>query len=65
MSTTYRHRTAAEGKRSPTELVPGRLVYADQWDLWLKTFYDDRSPVRIVATSSTTTALRGRRVESG
>lgn len=46
-------------------LLLDELVYADQWDLWLKTFYDDRWPVRIVATSSATAALRGRRVESG
>ncbi len=41
------------------------LVYAQDWDLWLKTFSDERWPVRIVATSSATAALRGRRLESG
>src|SRR5262249_56609238 len=41
------------------------LVYARDWDLWLKTFADERWPVRIVATSSATAALRGRRMESG
>lgn len=41
------------------------LVYANDWDLWLKTFFDDHWPVRIVATSSATAALRGRRLESG
>jgi predicted AAA+ superfamily ATPase len=41
------------------------LVYARDWDLWLKTFFDERWPVRIVATSSATAALRGRRLESG
>jgi uncharacterized protein len=46
-------------------LLLDELVYADQWDLWLKTFYDDRWPVRLAATSSATAALRGRRVESG
>jgi uncharacterized protein len=46
-------------------LLLDELVYADQWDLWLKTFHDDRWPVRIVATSSATAALRGGRVESG
>ncbi len=54
-------------------LAPGRevflfldeLVYAQDWDLWLKTFFDERWPVRIVATSSATAALRGRRLESG
>jgi uncharacterized protein len=46
-------------------LLLDELVYGDQWDLWLKTFYDDRWPVKLVATSSATAALRGRRVESG
>lgn len=41
------------------------LVYADDWDLWLKTFYDQRYPIHVVATSSATAALRGRRLESG
>src|SRR5690606_20140413 len=40
-------------------------VYTDRWDQWLKTFYDDRWPVRIAATSSATAALRDRRLESG
>lgn len=34
-------------------------------DLWFKTFYDERWPVRIAATSSATAALRDRRTESG
>ncbi len=50
---------------SPTFLLLDELVYAREWDLWLKTFYDERWPVRIVATSSATAALRGRRLESG
>ena len=41
------------------------LVYTSQWDLWLKTFFDDHWPVRIAATSSATAALRERRLESG
>lgn len=41
------------------------LVYAKDWDLWLKTFYDDQWPVRIVASSSATAALADRRHESG
>ena len=49
----------------PTVLMLDELVYAREWDLWLKTFHDDRWPVRIVATSSATAALRERRVESG
>jgi len=49
----------------PAFLMLDELVYADRWDLWLKTFYDDRWPVRIAATSSATAALRERRTESG
>lgn len=49
----------------PAILALDELVYAQDWDLWLKTFYDDRWPVQVVATSSATAALRDRRVESG
>ena len=50
---------------SPVFLMLDELVYTDRWDQWLKTFYDDRWPVRIAATSSATAALRDRRLESG
>jgi len=49
----------------PVFLMLDELVYTDQWDLWLKTFFDDQWPVRIAATSSATAALRERRLESG
>jgi len=49
----------------PVFLMLDELVYTDKWDLWLKTFFDDRWPVRIAATSSATAALRERRLESG
>ena len=49
----------------PTYFFFDELVYARDWDLWLKTFYDERYPIRIIATSSATAALRGRRLESG
>lgn len=49
----------------PVYLMLDELVYAENWDLWLKTFYDDHWPVRIAATSSATAALRGRGLESG
>ena len=49
----------------PVYLMLDELVYAKSWDLWLKTFYDERWPVRIAATSSATAALRDRRAESG
>ncbi len=41
------------------------LTYADKWFLWLKNFYDQGWPLRIAATSSSTAALRDRRLESG
>ncbi|HVZ94795.1 MAG TPA: AAA family ATPase, partial [Phycisphaerales bacterium] len=54
----------ADSKR-PLYLFLDEVNYADQWDLWLKTFYDEKLPVRIVATSSSTAALRDRQFESG
>jgi predicted AAA+ superfamily ATPase len=54
---------ATEAK--PVVLLLDELVYAPDWDLWLKTFFDDAWPVRIAATSSATAALRDRRMESG
>ena len=56
--------SSATGDR-PVYLMLDELVYAKSWDLWLKTFYDERWPVRIAATSSATAALRERRHESG
>jgi len=41
------------------------LTYSKQWDRWLKTFYDDRLPMHVAASSSSTAAIRDRRVESG
>ena len=49
----------------PVYLMLDELVYAESWDLWLKTFYDEGWPVRVAATSSATAALRDRRMESG
>ncbi len=53
--------TAAE----PVYLFLDELTYGENWDLWLKTFYDDRWPVRLVGTTSATAALRQRGMESG
>lgn len=53
--------TAGEG----VVLFLDELVYAKDWDLWLKTFHDEHWPVRVVATSSATAALKGRFRESG
>jgi uncharacterized protein len=50
---------------SPAYLFLDELTYAADWDLWLKTFHDERYPVRIVGTSSATAAIRQRGTESG
>lgn len=50
---------------SPAYLMLDEIVYAEDWDLWLKAFYDEQWPIRIAATSSATAALRDRRLESG
>ncbi len=50
---------------APIYLFLDELTYAKNWDLWLKTFYDEQWPIRIAGTSSCTAALRDRRVESG
>jgi len=49
----------------PAMILLDEVVYAQDWDLWLKTFYDDHWPVAVLATSSATAALRDRRLESG
>lgn len=49
----------------PAYLFLDELTYADKWDLWLKTFYDETWPLRIAGSSSSTAALRDRRLESG
>jgi predicted AAA+ superfamily ATPase len=52
-------------RERPVHLFFDELVYARDWDLWLKTFHDETWPVKIAATSSSTAALRKRRLESG
>lgn len=49
----------------PLYLFLDEVNYSPRWDKWLKTFYDEQWPVRVIATSSSTAALRGRTVESG
>ena len=49
----------------PAYLFLDELTYASKWDLWLKTFYDEDRPLRIVGTSSSTAALKDRMLESG
>jgi predicted AAA+ superfamily ATPase len=50
---------------NPVCLFLDELTYAAKWDLWLKTFYDERWPVRLVGTSSATAAIREYGMESG
>lgn len=57
--------TSEASVEAPLYLMLDELVYTNQWDLWLKTFFDDQWPLRIAATSSATAALRERRLESG
>ncbi len=57
-------------RESPTDEAPiflflDEVNYAASWDKWLKAFYDERWPVRVVATSSSTAALVGPNKESG
>ena len=49
----------------PAFVFLDELTYARDWDLWLKTFHDERWPLRIAGSSSSTAALRERRLESG
>lgn len=56
---------AAGAGGDPAFLFLDEVVYSDEWDLWLKTLYDEHWPVQVVATSSATAALRDRRLESG
>jgi predicted AAA+ superfamily ATPase len=50
---------------APAYVLLDELTYAKQWDLWLKTFYDEKWPIRVVGTSSATAAVRQRGTESG
>jgi predicted AAA+ superfamily ATPase len=49
----------------PVYLFLDELTYAQDWDLWLKTCFEESWPVRIVGSSSSTAALRDRKTESG
>jgi len=49
----------------PVYIFLDELAYADKWDLWLKTFYDEQWPLRLVGTSSATATIRQRGTESG
>lgn len=50
----------------PVYVMADEVLYADDWDLWLKTFCDERWPVRVAATSSVGISLEtGRHRETG
>jgi predicted AAA+ superfamily ATPase len=49
----------------PLFVFVDEMTYAKDWDLWLKTFYDEKWPVSIAGSSSSTVAMRQRRPESG
>ena len=61
------HVIAASGAspERPTCVMIDEVARAEQWALWLKTFYDDSWPVEILATASSIEKLRGARIESG
>jgi uncharacterized protein len=50
---------------TPIFLFLDEITYSQRWDLWLKTFYDETWPIQVVGTSSSTAALRDRKLESG
>lgn len=56
---------ASAERERPLYVFLDELTYSEQWDLWLKTFFDERWPVRVVSTSSSTAVLRHGRRESG
>lgn len=49
----------------PIYLFLDELTYAKDWDLWLKTFYDEMWPITVAGSSSSTAAMRHARTESG
>lgn len=53
------------GSGPPCFVFLDELTYAERWDHWLKTFYDEQWPIQVAGSSSSTAVLRGRRTESG
>ncbi len=49
----------------PLYLFLDEITYGVNWDTWLKTFYDEQWPLRLVGSSSATAAISNRRLESG
>lgn len=67
MEDLVRHilRETSASSSAPVFLFFDELTYGRDWDLWLKTFYDEHWPVKVAGTSSSVAALRERHVESG
>ena len=57
--------TSGANSDRPIFVMLDEVVYADAWDLWLKSFHDGHLPVQIAATASATAVLRDRHFESG
>ncbi|MCY3967858.1 MAG: ATP-binding protein [bacterium] len=57
--------SSGASRENPVFLMLDELVYAQSWDIWLKTFYDEQWPIQIAATSSAAAALHRGRLESG
>lgn len=57
--------TSKPTAEEPTFVFMDEITYAKDWDLWLKTFYDENRPFTIIGSSSSTAALRQSRMESG
>lgn len=58
-------RRSTASVEAPAYVMLDEVVYSRDWELWLKTFYDERWPVRVVASSSAAAALRDGHRESG
>lgn len=56
---------SAAAAARPSYVMIDEVARAEEWALWLKTFYDDSWPVEILATASSIEKLRGARMESG
>lgn len=50
--------SASASWEDPLYLFLDELVHVQDWDFWLKTFHDERRPVRVLASVSATGALR-------
>jgi len=44
-------------QENPLYLFVDEINYSEGWDAWLKTFYDEKWPVQVVATSSSSASL--------